>query len=463
LLGVSALAAPGIRLAQPPPAQYHLEQLWNLQLSNPDAQSYDVWLEGAIYEADGDEAFWAASNHLTLNPGSMNLRYGQISVRQQRHAPGYEQFAARTGGLPEGSYTFVVTLMPFGVSDSGRVTVRPPGAIRLLSPREGDSVAVQHPRLSWSPLPQPPHHYQLTVAEVLANQTPEDALRAVPPWFQSEHLSATSLRYPVSARALMPGHRYAWQVQALGQTGNVVSTSAAGSFLFNWGRPGEGGSKAWEEVLKKLAGLLPGIWKTIAKQGITIAGAVGRYIANEAWAAMVNQWQGLTQENPGQLITPAPNTWPNIRIIGVEQGGRSYLIVIVLGEGGTARDVYILPCPFSTGFGEFGLTVGSRTTGWIFKTAISEFTIRNNDLVRITDLTYEFDRAPGSWDEPGGWDSENPGGDDKKVRFFADDGGILPGQSQRFDIKRGGARLLSITASYKAADGTEKQGYTMRF
>lgn len=388
-----------------------------------------------------------------------------------KYRGGYESLAVQGGAAPAGSYKACLEVYESGTNRKlgGKcidVVVKAAGALGLISPRDGDTIRTPYPQFLWlppSPMPSGGATYTLKLVPVLEGQSAEDATRSNHPQFAQTGLLATSLTYPTSATPLDTGNVYAWQVQVVAPGGNVVSTSAASSFLFGWGTPGKEETEAYEELLKKLSKLLPGIWKTIAKEGITIAGAVGRYIADQAWAATVNQWQALTQEKPGELLTPAPNTWPKVRIIGVESNGRSYLIVVVLGDDGKAKDVYIVPCPFSSGFGEFGLTVGSHTRGLIFETSVSEYTIKNTDLIPITDVTYEFDKEPDGRNEPSGWDSEKPGGDDKKVRFYTNGAGILPGQSVKFEIEPGSAKLKSITASYRAADGTEKQGYTMRF
>jgi hypothetical protein len=215
------LAAPTIKTtAIPPPDLYGVEELWNVTLSNPDQDSYRVWLEGTITESAKGQVFWAKTNEFILVPGERTIRYADIrsiGIARQTHAPGYEQFAAQTGGLPEGDYTFAVKLMPGYGSKSVAFTVKRMGPTRLIAPKDGDTVAVKYPQFSWTtPAPMPPGGvtYTLRVFEVLPGQTPEEAIAANRPWFEQKNITGTSVAYPAAAPALRDTVQYAWQAVA---------------------------------------------------------------------------------------------------------------------------------------------------------------------------------------------------------------------------------------------------------
>ena len=211
------MATPRVQLIKPPPGHYNIEELWSVTLTNPDRDTYSVWLEGTITKAEGGEVFWAQTDSFPLPPGPPKvLHYRDLHVAHQRNAPGYEEFAARTGGLPEGDYTFEVKLMPDYGSSSVNIKVKPIGPPRLISPRMGDTVRTPYPQFVWTPpMPPPsgPVTYTLKVVEALVGQTVEEAMKGNPPWFEEEGLTTSSLRYPSSARAIEGSKQYVWMVR----------------------------------------------------------------------------------------------------------------------------------------------------------------------------------------------------------------------------------------------------------
>ena len=223
-------AAPSITQFNPPPSgQYHIEQLWKVTLNNPDQQTYSVWLEGTILK-EGREVFWAQTDTFPLPPGRKTLHYKDVRVKTRRNAPGYEQFAARTGGLPEGNYTFSVKLEPNFGTKSVKFSVKPMGPPRLISPPEGASLGGLYPDFVWS---APVNRrggvtYRLLIVEVKPGQTKEEALAANPPWLEQTGINSTRLRYPTRARKLDENREYAWRVVAA--AGGAVAASETRGF-----------------------------------------------------------------------------------------------------------------------------------------------------------------------------------------------------------------------------------------
>ncbi len=231
-------AAPFIQqFSPPPPGQYNIEQLWKVTLNNPDNQTYEVWLEGTITEARKGQVFWAKTNKFKLPPGTKVIRYADIQaigIDQQTYAPGYKDFAARTGGLPEGDYTFTVKLEPDFDTKSVKFSVKPMGPLRLTSPRDGATVPVPYPRFVWTPpstAPRGPVTYELKLVQMLPGQSPEEAMRANRPWFSKPGIAATSLTYPRSARPFTPRKMYAWQVKAM-LGADIIGVSELWKFYF---------------------------------------------------------------------------------------------------------------------------------------------------------------------------------------------------------------------------------------
>jgi hypothetical protein len=227
-------AAPYIQqVSVPPPGRYGIADLWKVTLNNPDNQAYEVWLEGTITEATRGQVFWAKTDSFPLLPGPRTLGYADIQsigIAQDSYASGYKEFALRTGGLPPGDYTFTVKLEPSFGTKPVRFIVRPMGPPRLISPRNGDTVGTRTPQFIWTPSSPAPKGvtYELKLVQRMPNQTPEEAMRANPPWWIKTRITSTSLTYPNSARPLDTAS-YAWQVMAHAADSSVA-TSATQSF-----------------------------------------------------------------------------------------------------------------------------------------------------------------------------------------------------------------------------------------
>jgi hypothetical protein len=219
---VSVLTAkPTVRLFHPPPGMYGLERLWRVEVRNPDAQSYKVRLRGEVTEAQKGVVFTAETKEFEIAAHQTKvLRYGspelQMAPGYPTYAKGYEQFAARTSGLPPGDYTFRVWLLPDFGEGMIRFRSMPAGPPRLVSPRNRAELQ-QEPVFVWTPpMPRPSGmvSYTLKLVEVLPGQSVEEALKGNPAWFMKRGIRGTTFRYPVSGRRIEKGRKFAWQVTA---------------------------------------------------------------------------------------------------------------------------------------------------------------------------------------------------------------------------------------------------------
>ena len=78
----------------------------------------------------------------------------------------------------------------------------------LIAPAPGEALNTQEPFFQWTPVVVPPAYpvqYVLQVAEVLANQTAEEALNAGIPHYQQPDLDVTNLQYPPNGQPFEPG------------------------------------------------------------------------------------------------------------------------------------------------------------------------------------------------------------------------------------------------------------------
>ncbi|UCG43221.1 MAG: hypothetical protein JSU73_00990 [candidate division WOR-3 bacterium] len=224
-----------LRLHLPPEGKLGTENLWWVDVYNPDSVLHNRWFKGEVSERKAGRVFWATTWPFDVELGRTTFRLADIKVRDQEAKPGYEFFVLRTGELPEGEYSYRVLLMPDNVGDSYTTRVERPGPPRLMLPRDDEDVRARFPQFSWTrpmPVPRSAVTYRVRIAEVLKGQTDEEALKANPFWFETSGLSRVSLRFPVSGRMFDKGRRYAWQVDAMSGM-KVLGTSEVNGFWYH--------------------------------------------------------------------------------------------------------------------------------------------------------------------------------------------------------------------------------------
>jgi hypothetical protein len=222
-----------VTLHEPPPGQLDVEQLWWVDIDNLDTATYQgVWLHGEVREARRGLVYRANSNKFNLPPGLKRIRLRDITLRDQWHAPGYEVFLLRTGTVPEGDYTYWVTLEPDLGGDTNRTTVRQPDPPRLISPRDGTKLTREqkYPLFTWVGPPERGVTYELRIVEVLPGQTKEEAMRENQAWFEQGGIADPRFRYPPSGKGFDTSKTYAWQVIGLSGEGTIPVASEIWEF-----------------------------------------------------------------------------------------------------------------------------------------------------------------------------------------------------------------------------------------
>src|SRR6187399_1925087 len=199
----------------------------NLTITNPAATVQDVRLAYQVVNTQGQVLASGGSDPLGIQPGAPTVLTSIIDIAgsSRRDQTLWDQMQ-RTGRIPEGTYrACVVMASTSGLilgEDCATFTIVYPDAPMLIAPAPGESITTQEPFFQWTPAVVPPAYpvqYVLQVAEVLANQTAEEALNAGIPHYQQPDLDVTNLQYPPNAQPFEPGKRYAWRVVAMDASG----------------------------------------------------------------------------------------------------------------------------------------------------------------------------------------------------------------------------------------------------
>ncbi|MCU0329702.1 MAG: hypothetical protein MUC47_01840 [Candidatus Kapabacteria bacterium] len=247
VLPLTTAAQVQIRLTQPPPNQLRVADLWKVDLINRTQAPVRVTLHATAEELsipDGliVEAFTAV---VTVPPGTYRVTGRDVQpIRTDNENPRYRDALLLTGAVPTGEYRICCEVLDAETeqilgTDCKVVTINRMSVPVLITPPDESEVPDKLPVFSWmSSVPPGPAQritYELVVAEMFAGQSAFDAVKRNPAHLRAENLARTVYQYPISARALEPGRRYAWMVLAkeiTSRTSITLGESEVWSFTY---------------------------------------------------------------------------------------------------------------------------------------------------------------------------------------------------------------------------------------
>jgi len=227
----------------PKPGHENFRYLWNVTLHNPTPGTSSVSFRVEARDAKLGIVFSASTQPIALAPGERRLTAADVKLTDVSCKKGYEAFVVPDKVLPEGDYTYLITLVPGMRQNAFFLRVRVPRPVELAWPPNGAVVGDTQLVFVWKPPvasgPIVAYNYALRVVEVERGQTGATAIGRNRPVFEGGRVSATAYRLPAPS-AFVPGKTYAWRVVVLDTAGSPVDTartqSKAGSFVY---QPGE--------------------------------------------------------------------------------------------------------------------------------------------------------------------------------------------------------------------------------
>ena len=244
LFGGTALAqSVGIQLFQPPPNQLRISDLWRVQVQNLTREPVEIFLRGIVTEERDGEVVNAESRVFTLQPGGKVLTGRELEpIEVISSNSKYRGIVTRTGTVPSGDYEICVYAVDAATGeilgeDCLEHTVERLSPPLLIAPTDESTLADPLPIFTWTPpVPAPSGGarllYRLRIAEVLGRQSPFDALRSNPPFFEQQNIRTPTFQFPGRARPFIDGRRYAWRITAY-ENGVAIGESEVWSFRRN--------------------------------------------------------------------------------------------------------------------------------------------------------------------------------------------------------------------------------------
>jgi hypothetical protein len=221
-----------------------------LTITNPTPADQPVVLVYHVTQHGGAVIATGRSDRILLLRGPPTVLTDFINLSgSSQHDQGLEDQMRRTGRLPEGDHTACVAVTDLGgfvlAEDCATFSIVYPDPPYLIGPMDGEELAGTHPIFQWTPLQVPPAFhltYVVRISEMLAGQTPDQALVANIPIFETTTF-APHLEYPLSAPPLVEGKQYAWRVQAVDQNGYAASSNEGRSEIWTFRHQPGGGNE----------------------------------------------------------------------------------------------------------------------------------------------------------------------------------------------------------------------------
>jgi len=224
-----------VTLEKPPLNQLKSEHIWKLQLNNTTQDIIKAILVGTISKSDEGKIFEATSSNIEIKPGMKRIKLADLgNIKVLYGNKKYEEMLIRTGSVPEGEYEICVSVLNAEDKNElgqGCITqniqqINPP---ELIAPENNKTITeTKTTNLVFQWLPPTPlpisnnYSYTFKLVEVLANQTPEDAIHNNLTLFEKEGISATNFKYPSSAPKLRSGNTYGWQISVKDKDGKLI-------------------------------------------------------------------------------------------------------------------------------------------------------------------------------------------------------------------------------------------------
>ena len=221
------------------------EHLWDISLTCEGAAGSVVYLHVEVCDAARRTVFVANTQDIRLAHGEDTLSADGIRLSDIWTEDGFDAFATPGSLLPDGDYTYTVTLVPEMTTHTFPLRVRKPKPLAAVWPMDEAEVQDSFPLFAWTEPVLPgidgEFVYSLRLVEVGGGEACSLALRHNDCVLEECNIPGTAFRYPRQCTRLEPGRTYAWQVQAWDSAGVPVDTECAwnrvGSFVYKPGRP----------------------------------------------------------------------------------------------------------------------------------------------------------------------------------------------------------------------------------
>lgn len=243
-----------VNLMQPPPNQLRATDLWKAILINTTQSTLRIKLSGTLEVKGEGIVVNGQSGLMSLPPGTKMITYDDVKTGDVNFKSGkWSEAFYRTGKAPSGDYTICIQAKAEDGRELGSSCIdqniiienAENISLQLISPANGSKLNSNQPILfTWmlpSVKPGDDFNYKIKVVEIINNQSPSEAVKQNPAWFEKNDIKTKMLQYPVSAKKIEKNKKYAWAVQLVNKAGEGVGENGGMSESFMFDVEGETG------------------------------------------------------------------------------------------------------------------------------------------------------------------------------------------------------------------------------
>jgi len=202
------------------PYEFKVNDIGNFQIIN-SGNELSVYIKATV-SSRGKEIYLLESKTLLCRKGLNQIILNSADiVREFRTKQSPYEILSSTGIFPAGKYEICYRVFEKSqIEEIGNfcfeIEITPISPPTLLSPSNESEVNITNPMLIWmGPVPNNSgFKYELKLTEIIANQSPIDAVSKNFGLINVANMTQTQLIYPFNSAKLENGKRYAWQVIA---------------------------------------------------------------------------------------------------------------------------------------------------------------------------------------------------------------------------------------------------------
>ncbi len=196
-----------------------------------------VVLSAKILAANNEVLMSVTSAHFMLKTGMVDIAQQNVSVASVTYSNSNQATLLKTSHiLPGGKYSYCASITAVDVSDEYCQDMESESSafLYLVFPPDKEEIETKYPVLTWTHSDpfitnSPADYYRIMVADLNVGQSPEAALNTNIPIYMKNNLTAHQVQYPIDAKELQTGKRYAWQVQKI-SNGTIINKTEAWEF-----------------------------------------------------------------------------------------------------------------------------------------------------------------------------------------------------------------------------------------
>lgn len=240
--------------AIPPGPRFSIEDLWNVTVvkTTPPVRGQQFQLSLNLYDSKGSKILNQTSRSFSITGNVYAVTKFSLEkvtpVQETYYQKKFQNQLAKQGGMvPEGDYKveFILNQVAAGnvggfseplVKTTYLINAMLSYPIQLVNVPNNDTITDQYPNFTWLPpfpLPDGVINYEITISEILPDQTPFLAVKNNMPLAKKTVLNTLSLAYNATNPVLIKGKEYGWTVTAFGTNGEYVSGSETWRFIYD--------------------------------------------------------------------------------------------------------------------------------------------------------------------------------------------------------------------------------------